>query len=165
MKRLTAACCLLLLAPGPAIAKPDSAQHVKPAPSPQRAPGGALRYFDGNDCVASSGRCLPDIVVTPHYSQHRLALQQFEEAATSGSTGDYFTADRWKYLIPALQNHPQLLEILRSGIPLIRIDRPKGKRFYVATRLSREELLRQIEARPRSKMIKGVEVCIPIQVR
>jgi hypothetical protein len=165
MKRLALVCCVLLLAPTPVLAKPDAAPHVKTPPSPQRQADGGLRYFNGNDCVNQSGRCLPDVVVTPHYEQHRLALQNFEEAVNSGSTGAYFTSDRWTYLLPALKNHPKLLEILRSGIPVVRLDRPNGKRFYVATRLSRDELLRRIAARSKNRILEGVEVCIPVKVK
>lgn len=165
MKRLTLACCLVLLPTSPVWAKPDPAPRVTSVPSPQRQADAGLRYFNGNDCDSRSGRCLPDVVVTPHYSEHRLAFQNFQDAVNAGSTGAYFTSGRWMYLLPALKHHPKLLEILRSGIPIIRLDRPNGKQFYVATRLSREELLRRIAARGRNRVLEGVEVCIPVRVK
>jgi len=136
------------------------------APSPQRMASASLRIFDGNQCSGSGGNCLPDVVVSPTiYVQHNLALAALDEAVVSGSTSTFVDSDQGRYLLPALALHPRQMELLRSGMPVIRLDRAGGRRFYVASRLGRDELLRRIQATRRGQPVPGVEVCIPVRVR
>lgn len=161
MKHLTMITCALVLSFATACKTSD----VPIPPSPQQLSAGA-RTFDGNECIGNSGACLPDIVVTPKlYPQHGQWLSDFDQAVGTGSTATYFASGRWTNLMPALELRPREFEVLKSGIPLIRVDKPNGKRFYVATRVSREELLRRIETNHPGFALAGVEVCIPITVK
>lgn len=133
-------------------------------PSPQQRSNG-LRVFDGNDCFGDGGNCLPEVVVYGHHAAHARAIAELDQAVSTNSTSTYFSSGRSRYLLPALELHPRLQEVLRSGTPMFRLDRPNGKRFYVATKLTREELVRRIESNTKGRAIAGVEVCISVSVR
>lgn len=134
-------------------------------PAPAQELGGKLKQFNGRECVSGAGSCLPDVVVKPaQFTSHQAALSEFDRAVDDGLTGDYFDSDASAYLFPALQEHSTQLTILQSGIPVHRIVGESGKRFYVATKLAKEELVSAIEKSDGSTVIEGVQVCIPIQV-
>lgn len=158
--RLSFISLALALASGTA----QAAKDPKEVPSPQRMVAGDLRVFDGNDCFGSGGNCLPEVIVYG-FALHTSALRAFDAAVTGGKTKAYFGSERWHYLLPALKLHPRQLAALQSGVPLIRVDRPNGRRFYVASRTPRNQLLRLIERSQRGRAIPGVEVCIPVTIK
>jgi hypothetical protein len=109
-------------------------------------------------CEEPAENCFDDVVVTPHAS----ALRTFNHAVENGSTSDYFSGNEWRALFPGLEKFPKQLELLRAGLPLLRIESSPNVTRYLATRLTLEQLKAQAREGKRVS-VAGVVFCLTVR--
>jgi hypothetical protein len=145
-----------------------------PSPSPSPSPSTTVSNFqtggggwdlcctltgggDSMACPTPKSNCFDEIVATPK----NLAL--LNEAIDKRTTRTFFGGDEWRKVFPDLDKFPKQLEMLRDGLPLLRFEsETKGLVRYVATRQTREEILRQTHGKEQ-KPIAGVEFALPVR--
>jgi hypothetical protein len=121
-----------------------------------------LRVFDGNGCSGDGGNCLPDVIVTPK-SAFSALVTDLDRAVKNGTTAEFFNSPKALHLFPVLEKHPEKLQQLRNGITVHRVDRPNGMTFFVATKLSKRELLVHIKRRTTQSIVDQIALCMPIE--
>ncbi len=120
-------------------------------------------FGSGNstDCAAPKSNCFDDVVIKGYTS----ALRRFDDAVLNNTTRDFFSGEEWKSVFPHLGNFPDQLDMLRGGLPLLRFkDDGGGAVRYLATRQSRDEIVKQMSGR-RRKPISGVEFCLSVRIK
>lgn len=125
----------------------------------------SYRIFDGNDCSGSGGNCTEDVIVTKSNVSQMGALADLDASLSSSNGTTFFASEKWKVVFPLLQRYPRILKNFQSGMQIVRIDKADGSRFYIATKLSKELLLRNIAVNKPGVQVAGAEGCMHVFIR
>ena len=139
----------------------EDSLNVSDKPKVEQRLGAELRYFNGKECVTGKGSCLPDAPIVEE--AHHLAFSAFAAAVSDNETTDYFSGKDWKYLLPALTEHPKIVESLQSGVPVIKYSTIGNKHIYIATKLSREALEKELLA-AKAQPLDSIVACFSFDV-
>lgn len=120
---------------------------------------GVCCSFTGEGCSPPATNCYDDVIVTPSALG---AYHLLDESVARGTTAAFFAGEGYNKVFPDFGKFPKHVNMLRNGLPLLRLESgKKGLVYYVATRQSREKILAQMRAK--SGPISGVEFAIPVR--
>jgi len=111
-------------------------------------------------CASPATNQFDEVIVE---GRGRTALSHLDEAILRDATVSFFSGDEWKIVFPHLDKFPKQLNLLRDGLPLLRLESPeKGVVRYLGTRQTREQIANQMRVKKKTP-IKGVEFCLTVR--